>query len=152
MQLKEIQQTLAQVSKGPASAQEALKELKACVSKSLDYLQEGNIVQAQVFLEHAFTQMMICFHYLNLDGEKVAAREKSRQENKNPRHPERVILVFSDHAELRVGGELRGTIPLYSSDDYKELRQIAHLFECRLEHADHLQLNLLSLLGERTTS
>lgn len=147
MQLKDVQQVLSQSSKTANSAAEALRQLNACSERALGHLGDGNTVQAQAFLEQGFTNLMAAFHYLNIDLERVVQREKRRQQAESaPSQEERVILVFSDHAELRVGGELRGSIPLYSEDDYRELRQIAHLFQCRLEHADHLQLNLFSLL------
>jgi hypothetical protein len=147
MQLKEIQQCLSQASAEAGSANEAMKQLKACVERTIDYLKSGNTAQAQMFLEQGFTMMMAAFHYLNLDLEKVVQRELHRQKNEGLVPQERVILVFSDHAELRVGGELRGTIPLYSPEDYSELRQISQLFQCRMEHADHIQLDLFAILN-----
>ncbi len=147
MQLKEAQQLLAKVSNKPHSATEALRQLTACTERAMRYLEDGNTVQAQSFVEQSLTNLMVAFHYLNLDLENVVQREKKRREAADKAlSQDRVILIFSDHAELRVDGELRGTIPLYSEEDYRELRQIAQLFECRLEHADHLQLNLFNLL------
>ena len=69
--------------------------------------------------------MMAAFHYMNMNLENVVAREQKRGDHPAPEGANRVILLFSDHAELRVDGELRGTIPLYSPEDYRELRQIA---------------------------
>lgn len=148
MKLSEVQKVLGQIAEATGSASLALKELKASVDMAMDYFKDGNIVQTQLFLEHAFTSLMGCFHYMNLSLENVVNRERQRNNGIKSIFQERVILVFSDHAELRVEGELRGTIPLYNEEDYNELRQIAHLFECRLEHADHVQLNLLSFIND----
>lgn len=146
MQLKTVQKILAQAATGPPNAVEALKELRVSVERALDYLKEGHTAKAQVFLEQGFTSMMAAFHYLNLDVEQVVEREQLRRKTGQIASQDRVILIFSDHAELRVSGELRGTIPLYSQDDYQELRQISQIFDCRIEHADHLQLDLFSRL------
>lgn len=151
VQLKALQKVLTQADNRPGSALDAMRQLKACIDRSLSYLTDGNTAQAQVLLEQGFTNMMAAFHYLNLDVENIVYREKRRQAQSRAL-AERVILVFSDHAELRVGGELRGTIPLYSPEDYQELRQIAQLFECRMEHADHLQLNLFAAVTSQTSS
>jgi hypothetical protein len=149
MQLKEVQQLLSQTSQGPASATEALRQLRACVEKALEYLALGNTPQTQLFLEQGFTNLVRAFYFLNLDLEQVVQREHSRQDASMP---DRVILIFSDHAELRVDGELRGTFPMYSSEDYQELRQIAQLFQCRMEHSDHLQLGLFSVLEAKRSA
>ena len=146
MHLKDVQKVLTQSSDSPLTGVESLKQLKAAVEKSLDYLQDGNTPKSQVYLEQGLTYMMLSLHYLNVDIEKAVQRQTIRQNSANDAQ-DRVILIFSDHAELRVSGEHRGTIPLYSPEDYSELRQIAHLFQCRLEHADHLQLDLFSLLS-----
>ncbi len=146
MQLKEAQQVLAQVSNRPHSATEALQQLRACSERAITHLKEGNTAKAQMFVEQGLTNLIVAFHHLNLDLEKVVQREQTRRKAENAPLEERAIFIFSDHAELRVGGELRGTIPLYSEEDYGELRQIAQLFECRMEHADHLQLDLFASL------
>ncbi len=146
MHLKEVPYILSQMADHPHSAIEALQELKASVEKTIDYLGDRNTIQAQAYLEHGFTNMMAAFHFLQIDLEKVVQREKNRGQQEARLKSDRVILVFSDHAELRVKGELRGTIPLYSQEDYQELRQIAHLFQCRIEQADHVQLDLFAAL------
>jgi len=148
MQVKEIQQLhRTAFDQGPQSALESLTQLEATVRRSLESLKAGHTPQAQMFLENSFTQMMMAFHFLNLNLEHVVKREKARREGHGQPEQDRVILVFSDHAELRVGGELRGTIPLYSEDDYRELREIAQLFQCRVEQAHHIQLDLFSILS-----
>ncbi len=151
MQLKEIQKVLMNDPAAPKSAADALKQLKAASERALENLNEHNTVQAQVLLENAFTHMMAAFHYMNLDVEKVVQRERQRRVYGQNNAQDKVILIFSDHAELRVQGELRGTIPLYSQEDYAELRQIAQIFECRMEHADHLQLDLFSVMNTTAT-
>jgi hypothetical protein len=148
MQLKEVQQLLTRTFDAPGSGVAALTELQASVTRTLEHLKEGNISQAQVMLEHGFTSLLMAFHFLNLDLEKVVEREKQRQKKERSDQQERVILVFGNHAELRVNGEQRGHIPLYGVEDYQELRQIAQLFECRIEHADHVQLDLFALLSQ----
>lgn len=145
MHVKSLQKSLLESCDPPITGLEALRQLKAATDKALGYFEEGNTPFAQNYLERSLTFMMLAFHYLNLDIEKVVAREAFRQKADNTLH-ERVILVFGDHAELRVSGELRGTFPLYTEEDYAEVRQIAQLFECRLEHADHVQLDLFGLL------
>lgn len=149
MQLKELPACLSQFAGENSSAADALHQLRACIERAIDYFKAGNTAQSQVFLEQGFTWMMAAFHFLNLDLENVVARELKRQKHEGTPQQDRVILVFSDHAELRVDGELRGTIPLYSQDDYQELRQIAQLFQCRMEHADHVQLTLFSVIEPR---
>lgn len=146
MQLKEAQSLLAKTAQKDGSALSVLRQLKATVAKAHDYMEAGNTVQCQVLLEQSFTLLMQAMHFLNLDVENVVSREQNRRQSVSEQNPDRVILVFSDHAELRVDGELRGTIPLYAAEDYTELRQIAQLFGCRIENADHLQLDLFTLL------
>lgn len=150
MQLKEVQQVLVQGGQGPATAMAALRQIKALVERAMMALKAGNTPQTQLFLEQGLTAMMAACHYLDLDLDQVVAREQHRHQLGESKAQDRVILVFSDHAELRVDGELRGTIPLYSAEDYQELQQIAALFDCRMEHADHVQLSLFErmLLGE----
>lgn len=145
--LKEVQKMLSQCSDAPVSGIDALKQLRAAADKAINYLEDGNTPQGQIYVEQGLVHLMLACHYLNLDVEKAVERQQARQQ-KEPGQ-DRVILIFSDHAELRVAGELRGTIPLYSDEDYTELRHIAQLFQCRLEHADHTQLNLLSLLSQK---
>lgn len=149
MNLKEIQKLLSQSPQGPQSAHEALRELKACVERALAYLDEGHTAKTQDYLERGFGNMMAALHFMNLDLEQVVNREQARR--KAPPAEDRVILIFSDHAELRVAGELRGTIPLYCDEDYDQLREISQLFQCRMEHAGALQLDLFNALG-RTSS
>jgi hypothetical protein len=144
-QLAAFQQALAQAAQGPENTRDALNELKACAERSLQYLTEGNTPQAQRYLEQAFTAMMHAFHFLHVDVNQVIKRQQAAQQD-TAKALERVIWVFSDHAELRVGGEVRGTIPLYTPEDYAELRHIAQLFACRIEHADHVQLGLFQAM------
>lgn len=148
MQLSEAQEVLSRALNGPRTAGDALAQVSGAMDRARAYLADGNTVQAQAFVEQGFTHLMAAFHFLDLDLERVVARERSRNAETDRQQPDRAILIFSDHAELRVGGELRGTIPLYADEDYRELRQIAQLFQCRLEHASHAQLSLFAALGD----
>lgn len=152
MRVKDIQKILLQdLLETGGSAAQAVKELKATAEMTLDALELGNTPLAQERLEHGFTALLMAFHYLNIDLENVISREKARKANNEPGQ-EKAILIFGDHAELRVDGELRGTIPLYSEEDYQELRQIALMFGCRMTYADHVQLDIFSSLAKSHAS
>ena len=56
----------------------------------------------------------------------------------------RIIMVYDTYAELRVNGEVRGTIPVYDRCDQDELRNIAKLFHCELQFAASEQLGLFN--------
>lgn len=146
MNLKAFQKQFAQVPGGPKSALESLENLEACCKKAKEMLEQGYNPAVQSFLEQGLTYLMKAYHFLNLDLERVAQREQSRWLSQT-NAMQRVILVFSDHAELRVDGELRGTIPLYTPEDYEELKQIANLFQCRIESSDSTQLGLFEALN-----
>jgi hypothetical protein len=134
----------------PKSAKEALDLLALCCQRASDGLETGFNPNTQTMMEQALAYLMFSYHYANLDLEQVALREMARWqgEGASQKH-DRVILVFSDHAELRVDGELRGTIPVYEQADHNELKDIAHLFSCRLEYADHMQLDLFGRAQEK---
>lgn len=148
MQVKALQKQFRDLSlsmeNSPKSAKDALSMLEMCCKRAGEGLEVGYNPSVQVFVEQALAYLMFTYHYLNLDLEQVAERELSRWQGESASSQDRVILVFSDHAELRVDGELRGTIPVYEQADHSELKQIAHLFSCRLEYADHIQLNLFA--------
>jgi hypothetical protein len=146
MNLKAFQKQFQEIPNGPKTALESLDGLQACCEKAREMLEKGYNPTVQTFLEQGLTYLMKAYHYLNLDLECVAEREKTRWLSQS-QSQQRVILVFSDHAELRVDGQLRGTIPLYTSEDYEELRSIAHLFNCRIENSDATQLGLFEAMN-----
>jgi phosphoribosyl-ATP pyrophosphohydrolase len=136
--LKDLQHALQATEHG--SHESALKELRHCSERALAYLQEGNTPLVQEYMETAFTHLLSSFHFLNLDLDKVVNRLQQKQ--LSVKATDRVILIFGNHAELRVDGQCRGTMPLYAEEDYAEVRQIAQIFQCRIEHADHVQLDI----------
>ena len=145
MQLKAFQKQFSYVPGGPKTAKASLEGLMSCCKRALDLMDQGTNPTTQALLEQALTYLMLSYHYTNLDLEKVAEREMTRwKSQEDPKS--RLIMVFKDYAELRVDGELRGTIPLYTPEDYRELKEIAHLFGCRIEASDHVQLGLFDLM------
>lgn len=142
MQLKEVQWLLAKEATGIYSAKDAINQVQASAKRAMQYLEQNNPVMTQGCLEQCFTTLMCALHYLNMDLEQVVKREQNRQTQARYGTTNRVIMVFADHAELRVDGELRGTFPLYTDEDAKDIKEIAQVFQCRIEYADHLQLQL----------
>lgn len=152
MQLKEAQQLLSNLTHRSPSLSDGLRELKAATQRAHEYAQNQHSVMAQLYLEHCFSLLMQCFHYMNIQADQVVTREYQRDQGQLTDQSERVILMFSDHAELRVNGELKGTFPLYSEQDYTQLQEIAQLFQCRVDHADHIQLTLFERLNKASSS
>ncbi|MCA9788505.1 MAG: hypothetical protein KC476_03510 [Cyanobacteria bacterium HKST-UBA06] len=142
LQLKEVQWLLAREVAGIETARDALVQLQVSSKKALQYLDQSNPVMAQGCVEQCFTTMMCVLHYLNIDIEQLVKREQRRQNQNKYGTMNRVIMVFADHAELRVEGELRGTFPLYTDEDAQDIQDIAQVFQCRIEYADHVQLTM----------
>lgn len=152
--LKTLQQRLSQHEMVPNSATESLEQLAkyanlaSAITKTPDTETSLNYLLSQL-LSH----LLVSLKHLNLDFEvlvsqSLAALSESKNETSNPQN--RIILVYANHADLLLEGEVRGSIPVYDRCDQEELHAIAKLFQCDLKFAESEQLEIFSI--EASTS
>ncbi len=121
------------------SETEAVSHLNEEVAESLNAMLRGDKEKAQMELEDALSCLLIAFKVLKINPEEAI----NRQVNKMNTRPRRMMHIFSDKVEIRVGNEIRGGWSIWSAEDLNEAEKMAKEFQCDIIFEDgSKQLNL----------
>lgn len=111
-----------------SSETEAISHLNEEVAESLKALLRGDREKAVHELEDALSCMLIAFKVLNLDPEKIVWSQINRMKTQ----PQRVMHIYSNKVEIKVGDEIKGGWAIWSHDDFKEAKKMAKEFKCEI--------------------
>ncbi len=110
------------------SVSEAISHLNEEVAESLKALSRGNKEKAQAELEDALSCLFIALKVLDVDVEEVIWRQVNRMKNQ----PERIMHIYSNRVEIRVGDEVKGGWAIWSEEDLREAEKTAQEFNCKI--------------------
>ncbi|MEI7474423.1 MAG: hypothetical protein WCK67_06545 [bacterium] len=111
-----------------ASETEAISHLNEEVAECLKALLRGDKDKAQVELEDALSCMLIALKVLKMDPEQIVWRQINRMKTQ----PHRVMHIYSNRVEIKVGDEIKGGWAIWSLDDLKDAKKMAKEFKCKI--------------------
>lgn len=144
MQLKEAVELIWENRRyDTASETEAISHLNEEVAECLKALLRGDKEKANLELEDALSCMFIAFKVLDVDPEQIIWRQINRMKTQ----PQRIMHIYSNRVEIKVGDEVKGGWAIWSYDDLKDAKKMAKEFKCKIsieEENPFLQAEILS--------
>jgi len=139
MNLQEATELIWKNRKYTASSEtEAVSHLNEEVAESLKALLKGDREKAQEELEDAMSCLFIAMKVLDINPEDAIKRQVNRMKKTSGR----VMHIFSDRVEIRVGSDIKGGWSIWSAEDLKEAQKTAKEFDCKIVWEEATQLSL----------
>lgn len=129
----------AQQPAPPNTSREALARLAETVQRGLEAFDGDRLLQAQSLLEDSLSQVLVALKSLGIEAEPGLKRALARL---LVQPGQRAFHVFEDRVEIWADGECRGTWPLYTEEDYRNVSKLALELGCPLIHQEARQLEL----------
>lgn len=114
------------------SVTEVLSHLNEEVAESLKAMLKGDKLKAKEELEDAFSCMLIALRVLEIDPDDAV----NRQIEAMNAHKEKIMYLYSDRVEIRVGDVVKGGWNLWSVEDLTDALKVAQEFNCKVIKED----------------
>lgn len=127
MQLQEAIDLIWQNKKYETNSEtEAISHLNEEVAESLKALLKNDKKLAVKELEDAFSCMLIAFKVLDINPDEVIKRQIDKMQN----DPQRMMHIFSNRVEIRIGDEVKGKWSAWTYEEFQEAISMAKEFKC----------------------
>lgn len=128
--------------KHPETIFDAIEQLAKLTKNAQAAYQHENLLQTQQHLEELFAASLIAMKCMDISPSAAIERTLKRYQTERRESP--TLHIYTDQAVLKMGTDIRGRFPLYTDDDYEQVKEVALTFGCTLQHHDSEQLSLLS--------